>query len=169
MPRTTICSLVMAAAPVWAQTAAGLPAPPPAPSLSSAFAHLERAETQLRRLALAGGTTNEPALEEYAKAISRYHLELGGLRADRNAREFIAGSLARLRRQALGLEQLAEKAQSDERAALNEPLSHIRAAIELSELKLNRRRRWLRFRFGEPSPAGYRLAPWDGYVGRPPR
>lgn len=169
MPRTMICTLVMAAAPAWAQTAAGLPVPPPDPSVSSAFAYLERAEMQFRRLVLAGATMNAPALDEYAKAISRYHLELDGLRADKDAREFIAGSLARLRFQALGLEQLAEKAQSDERAAVNEPLSHIRAAIELGELKLNRRRLWLRLRFGEPVPARYRLAPWDGYAGRSPK
>ena len=171
MPRTMMWTFVIAVAPVWAQTDPRSPVPPPTPSISSAFAYLERAETQLRRLAFAESGTSVRTVDEYAKEISRFHVELGRLRADKDEREFIADSLARLRLQALELEQLAEKAHFEERFALNGALSHIRSAIELSEIKLGRSRsqRWLRFRFGEPAPAGYGLAPSDAYASRPPK
>ena len=146
MPKILIVlyGIVLAAAGAAAQSssAEGTSSPtPPLPSMGRASAYFDSAQAEFGRLkeSICQSRANESktALRNYVQKISRFHVELAGLRIGKQERGFADAILEQLNEQRSQLALVAQIVPPELGAGLNEAEGHLTSLIDAVKEKID--------------------------------
>lgn len=117
--------------------------PGDSPTLEQAAAYLEGAQQSLdafRRALRAGqAKEQEDAMGSYKQSLSRFHITIGRTKVRKQDLPQIQRLVDSLERQVTVFEALADDAKADHSRGVNDALSHLRGALEITRAKLARR------------------------------
>ena len=137
--------------------------PPSVETLDWPALYLDRASAQLDRLAEAfaegDAAAIAPALEQYTREFSKFHVTMARFRIGKPERAFAERAVDVIESQISRLERMTEGVQSDRQTAALEAMGHLKSTRQMIEEKLEPHSRRPRLKVQGPTPRIPRATP----------